>query len=272
MIKEMLKLKNQIRQHKPLVHCITNPISIHDCANVILAAGGRPIMAEHPEEVCQITKAAQALVLNLGNITDVRMESMKRSFGTALKEGVPVVLDLVGIACSDLRFSYVTELLRQGSPAVLKGNMSELLKMAGLPSHSIGVDAGEEDILSEKNREAVLSAFGKLAERTGSVLLITGKQDLIIGNGQIYLASNGTELLSCITGTGCMLGAVCGACLAEGKPLAAALTAVSMMGIAGEMAAEQAHGPGDFQTLFLNALYGMDEKEFEKRLKMERIV
>ena len=116
-------LGEQIRQHRPLVHCITNPIAIHDSANIILAAGGRPIMAEHPQEVEEIVKTAQALVLNLGNITDVRMNSMKKAFREALKHRVPTVLDLVGIQCSSLRFQYAKELLEIGSPSVLKGNM-----------------------------------------------------------------------------------------------------------------------------------------------------
>lgn len=262
----------RVRQRKPLIHCITNPISIHDCANVILAAGGRPIMAEHPKEVCQITKSAQALVLNLGNITDVRMESMNLSLYAAGRNGIPAVLDLVGIACSDLRFFYTQKLMQQGKPAILKGNMSEMLKMAGLPSHSIGVDAGEEDLFSEENRSRILPEFQKLSEETGAVLVVSGERDLIVGEGQIYFAANGAEMMSCITGTGCMLGALCGVYLSEGEPLTAALTAVSMMGVAGEMAAGEARGPGDFQSLFLNALYGMNENELQRRLQIERIV
>ena len=134
----------QIRQHRPLVHCITNPIAIHDSANIVLAAGGRPIMAEHPQEVEEIVRTAQVLVLNLGNITDVRMSSMKKAFQEALKNRVPTVLDLVGIQCSSLRLHYAKELLEIGSPTVLKGNMSEMRKLAGLSTYGTGVDAGEK--------------------------------------------------------------------------------------------------------------------------------
>ena len=138
-------LGEQIRQHRPLVHCITNPIAIHDSANIVLAAGGRPIMAEHPQEVEEIVRTAQVLVLNLGNITDVRMSSMKKAFQEALKNRVPTVLDLVGIQCSSLRLHYAKELLEIGSPTVLKGNMSEMRKQAGLSTYGTGVDAGERD-------------------------------------------------------------------------------------------------------------------------------
>ena len=150
MIKGMLELRKRIKREQPLIHCITNPISIHACANVVLALGARPIMAEHPAEVAQITATAGALMLNLGNITDVRMKSMEISLRTAKENEIPVLLDLVGTACSDLRFHYAKHLMEIGGIAVLKGNMSELLAIAGCPSHSIGVDAGEKDAVTNQ--------------------------------------------------------------------------------------------------------------------------
>lgn len=273
MIKKMTDIIENIcietKKHKPLVHCITNPISIHDCANMILAAGARPIMAEHPLEVTEITKVSKALLLNLGNITDVRMESMKKSFQEAQKEKIPVVLDLVGIACSTLRMDYVNELLNEGYPEILKGNMSEMMKMAGLPSHSIGVDSG--DSLTKENQNKIMETLCRLSERTGSVLIVTGKQDLIVFKHEVYVGSNGTEWLSSITGTGCMLGALCGAYLSGGSPLMAALTAVSVMGIAGELASNDCKGPGSFQNELLDAVYGLNKEQIYERLKLEKI-
>ena len=99
----IVSILSRIRQNQPLIHCITNPISINQCANAILAVGGRPIMAEHPKEVAEITRTAQGLMLNLGNITDVRMEAIRISGETAFREGIPMLLDAVGIACSGLR-------------------------------------------------------------------------------------------------------------------------------------------------------------------------
>ena len=120
MRQRILQLRKRIKEEKPLIHCITNPISIHDCANVVLAVGARPIMAEHPAEVTGITASAGALMLNLGNITDARIESMKRSMRTAMENKIPVLLDLVGVACSDLRLDLARELLRIGHPAARK--------------------------------------------------------------------------------------------------------------------------------------------------------
>lgn len=268
---EMLHLREQIKQHKPLIHCITNPISIHDCANVILAVGGRPIMAEHPGETAQITKSAGALVLNLGNITDVRMESMEKSLKAAKAEGIPTVLDLVGVACSDLRFDYAKRLSGTGGLSILKGNMSEIRKMAGLPAHSIGVDAGGEDRLTEKNKGSLLPAFQRLAAETRAVLLISGQEDVIVSQREAFAASNGTEMLSGITGTGCMLGALCGTCLSCGGALLSALLAVSLLGIAGEMAAGDCRGPGSFQPALLDALYRLSGEELRQRLRVRRL-
>lgn len=272
MIKEMLNLRKQIKREKPLIHSITNPISIHDCANVILAAGGRPIMAEHPKEAAQITGTAKALMLNLGNITDVRMESMEISRCAAKEKGIPVVLDLVGVSCSDLRYEYAKTLLSKGGITILKGNISELLAIAGQPSHSIGIDAGREDALSGENLSECRSIFEKLSGKTGALVLASGENDLIIGPDGAYLASNGVEMLSGITGTGCMLGALCAAYLSAGSPLSAALLSVSMMGIAGELAAEKSRYPGTFQIELLNQLYGMEDRELKDRIKISRLV
>ena len=208
MRQKLLKLRRQIKNDKPLIHCITNPISIHDCANVILAVGARPIMAEHPAEVAGITGSAGALMLNLGNITDARIQSMKRSMRTAVEKNIPVLLDLVGVACSDLRLDLARELLSIGHPAVLKGNMSELLAVSGLPSHAIGIDAGEQDALTAENMEAVSDVLKAFSRNNQAVVLATGKQDFVTDGEQIVLIENGTPALSGITGTGCMVGAL----------------------------------------------------------------
>lgn len=138
LMKRMQEMRNYIRETQPLIHCITNPISIHDCANVILATGARPIMAEHPKEVEEITAVSSALMLNLGNITDVRMESMRLALAQANRDKIPVILDLVGVTCSHLRRRFAESLLEEGQFAVIKGNISEILAVASLPFHGTG--------------------------------------------------------------------------------------------------------------------------------------
>ena len=158
-------IRQKIRNLQPLIHCITNPISIHDCANIVLAAGGRPIMAEHPAEIEEITQTADALALNLGNITDARMESMPKALHTAAGNSIPVILDLVGVACSRFRYEFAQKLMRIHMPSILKGNMSELLVMAGETAHTTGVEAGARDCLTEKNRNSLISLFQEKAAK-----------------------------------------------------------------------------------------------------------
>lgn len=273
MIENIQQLQGQIKDRKPLIHCITNPISIHDCANVVLAAGGRPIMAEHPAEVAEIASMAESLMLNLGNITDVRMESMKIALRAAQNKGIPVLLDLVGVACSKLRMEYAKELMREGSVSILKGNMSEILAIAGEPSHSIGIDAGREDAIDAGNSNRIVEVFQRLSEEIGAVILASGKEDLIVDKEKAYLISNGDPMLSDITGTGCMLGALCSAYLAagRGRSTEAAILGTVSMGIAGELAAKDCLGTGTFQVRLLDCLYQLDADVLEERIMIRKL-
>ena len=298
MRQRILQLRKRIKEEKPLIHCITNPISIHDCANVVLAVGARPIMAEHPAEVTDITASAGALMLNLGNITDARIESMKRSMRTAMENKIPVLLDLVGVACSDLRLDLARELLNIGHPAVLKGNMSELLAVSGLPSHAIGIDAGAQDALTAENMETVSEVLRAFSRSNQTIVLATGKQDFVTDGERIVLVQNGSAALSGITGTGCMVGALTAAFLPgcegniakemtdsieadvwsggemgfnerSGNYLAAAVLGTALMGIAGEEAEKISRGPGSFQVNLLDEIYGLSDRQLLDLLKIE---
>ncbi|MCJ7859833.1 MULTISPECIES: hydroxyethylthiazole kinase [unclassified Blautia] len=298
MRQRILQLRKRIKEEKPLIHCITNPISIHDCANVVLAVGARPIMAEHPAEVTDITASAGALMLNLGNITDARIESMKRSMRTAMENKIPVLLDLVGVACSDLRLDLARELLSIGHPAVLKGNMSELLAVSGLPSHAIGIDAGAQDALTAENMETVSEVLRAFSRSNQAIVLATGKQDFVTDGERVVLVQNGSAALSGITGTGCMVGALTAAFLPgcedniakemtdsievgvrsgvemelngkSGNYLAAAVLGTALMGIAGEEAEKISRGPGSFQVNLLDEIYGLSDRQLLNLLKIE---
>ena len=161
-MRKLNEIRAAVRDRRPLIHCITNPISINQCANAVLAAGARPIMAEHPAEVKEITESADALVLNLGNITDVRMESMEIALRAAKEKGIPVVLDAVGTACSGLRREYAARLLATAKPAVLKGNYSEIYALYRTAYRASGVDA--DAALGE---DEVKEAAGELAGKYG---------------------------------------------------------------------------------------------------------
>lgn len=247
----------------PLIHCITNPISINECANAILALGGRPIMAEHPDEVAEITQTASAVMLNIGNITDARIKSMKISAGCCRENKIPFVLDVVGVACSSLRRRLVKELLDIAVPDIIKGNYSEI-KALYENYTAVGVDSEDVDI------SAMDKVCTELARSYNTVILASGRTDIITDGKSLLHVHNGTRRLSCVTGTGCMLGAVCTALLAVAAPLACAVTSAVLMGICGEFA-EAERGSGSFMISLMDKLSTVTDKDIEENLKVQEI-
>ena len=238
-----------------LIHCITNPISINQCANAILAVGARPIMAEHPEEVAEITRTASALLLNLGNITDTRMKSMMISAKVAKENKIPTVIDLVGIACSKLRRNYVKELLQIADATLLKGNYSEIKALYDEAYIASGVEAETEITV-----DTISNLAARLAIKHKTMILASGAIDVITDGKQTVYVQRGTPQLAAITGTGCMQGALCAAYLAEETSLTAVEKACKVMGISGECA-ETEKGPGSFLANLLDQIWEVSKSE-----------
>ena len=253
-----------VREHQPLIHCITNSISINQCANAILAVGGRPIMAEHPMEVAEITRTAKALMLNLGNITDARMESIRISAEKASENGLPILLDAVGIACSQLRRNYIHELLSALTPTVIKGNYSEIYALYQDSYHSSGVDAEDLDVTT------LSLAAVTLAREMNTIILASGKVDIVTDGNWLVHIHNGTTQLSTITGTGCMLGALCATYLSANISLEAVITASALLGIAGEKTKTD-RGSGTFFVNLMDALSTLTAEDICKNIKLEEI-
>ena len=262
-MKTLHEIREAVRNQQPLIHCITNPISINQCANGILAIGARPMMAEHPKEVREITETAGALMLNLGNITDARMESMKISLLTAKEKNIPVMLDAVGIACSKLRRDYIAELLEIGIPTVIKGNYSEVYALYHDAYHSSGVDAD-----ASINAEAITHAAAELARKYHTTILASGKTDIVTDGTRIVQVKNGTSQLSAVTGTGCLLGALCGAYLAVCADMNAAVTACAVLGICGQLA-ETPKGSGSFMVNLMDVLSTLTDVQLDHYKDME---
>ena len=235
---------NSIRSNAPLIHCITNPISINDCANAVLAVGAKPIMAEHPKEVAKITSMASVLAVNLGNITDARINSIMISGKTSLENNIPSVIDAVGVTCSDIRLELAKEYINVCRPAVIKGNISEIKVLNGLSSDAAGIDVSDKDTFSSDN-EVKMKYTGELvkelAKKTNSVVVATGVVDTISDGCEVYYIQNGCEMMSSITGTGCMLNVLIASYISAGKYtdtkiLDNAICATALLGIAGERA------------------------------------
>lgn len=265
MKEQICRMHTLLRQQQPLIHCITNPISINDCANVLLAAGARPMMAEHPREAAEITSRAGALLLNLGNITDVRMESMQLAARAAMQAGVPVLLDLVGTACSDLRRTFALDLLEQIHPAVLKGNRTEIRAMLE-PVRTDGVDVSREDA---EGTGAYLTAARQLATRYDTVVLTSGAADDVTDGSRHLRVLGGTELLSHVTGTGCMQGALIAAYLTVGTPLEAAVCGAAVLDAASAAVLPGVSGPGSLHSALGDGLWNLTREQLYKFCEIE---
>ena len=246
-------MEKEIRENNRLIHCITNPISMNQCANAILALGAKPIMAEHPDEVMEITRTASSLLLNLGNITDSRISSMRLALKEANTNSIPVTLDAVGAACSSLRKTLVRLFLASGKFACLKGNYSEILALYDDTYRSAGVDA-KDGIGIDLIRRAVL----ELSSANQCIVVATGKVDLVAANGVIKEVTGGVSQLSQVTGTGCMLGAIIATYLANENSLESVVDACAFFKSCGEKAATD-KGIGTFMVNLLDAIGGSHE-------------
>ncbi len=266
----------KVRQKAPLVHCITNFVTVNDCANIILAAGGSPTMSRHPEEVCEITAGCSALVLNMGTVSDP--EAMQLAGRRANELAHPVILDPVGVGASALRRSFFAKLTTEVHPDVIRGNASEIRYIGtGSGDQAGGIDAALEDRITEGNLSSWAAMAHGLSERMGSVICISGATDLIAGEGRVFAFPGGCALMSRITGSGCMLTALMGAFLgaAPTDRLAACVCAQSVMNAAGEIALAKTEAAGGgtmtFRMHLIDAVSLMTEELWDEYARITEL-
>jgi len=239
----------KVRQNKPLIHNITNYVVMNYTANVLLAAGASPVMAHAENEVEEMVGFAGALVLNIGTLSDSWISSMLRAGRKASKLGTPIVLDPVGSGATRLRTETARTIIAETNVSIVRGNASEILSLHDEDSKSKGVD-------SLHSVDQAESSAMTLASELGATLAITGPTDFITDGTRILRVKNGHPLMPMVTGTGCSATAIIGAFSAvDLDPLSAAATALAYFGLAGELAARTALGPGSFMTGILDALY-----------------
>lgn len=253
-----------LREKKPLVHCITNYVTATDTANILLAAGASPIMADDPAESAEITSSANALLINLGTPSENRIAAMECSCRAATVAGIPVVLDPVGVGASSFRADAVRRILSAGKVAVVRGNISELSALAGTNAHSHGVDAAEDVSLP---LDIALTAAKKL----GCICVLTGEVDIITDGSRTVCLKNGTAKLKQITGAGCMTSALTAAFASVCDPFSAAVLGAAAMGIFGELAEQSALGVGlgRFHEALFDAAGNMNGQILSERIRYE---
>ena len=250
-------LLTRLAARRPLIHCISNIVTANDCANLILAVGASPIMAQAPQEMEEIVSKAGALVLNLGTPNQEKLEAARIAGRTANRLSIPVVLDPVGVGASRWRRESAAALLKEVHPDILRANPSEAAALLGLAESEHGVDAAAKDAPSPERAAA-------LAKALGCVVLLSGEADLITDGTALLTAAGGSEKMRRLTGAGCMLSALCGAfAAAEPDFLRAAAAAARCWKRCAEKAETGCTGMGSFHARLFDAAGALREEDLE---------
>jgi hydroxyethylthiazole kinase len=269
------KILENVATKTPLVHCITNYVTVNDCANILLACGASPIMADDTGEVEEITSICTALDINIGTLNERTIPSMHKAGQKANELFHPVVLDPVGAGASLLRTNTAHELLNAIHFAVIRGNISEIKAVAQGNGTTKGVDADVSDAVTEDILEEAIQFAKKLSAKTGAVIAITGAIDIVADEKKAYVIRNGNALMSKITGTGCMLTAViAGYCGANpDQILDATAAAVCVMGLCGELAYQKLQktdgGISTYRTYLIDTMSKMTSNLLNGGIKIE---
>lgn len=267
---------DNVRATAPLVHNITNYVTVNDCANALLAVGASPIMSDEPDDVRDIASICGGLTLNIGTLNSRSIAGMFAAGERAAELGHPIVLDPVGAGASSLRTQTASDLLDKLPISVIRGNMSEAKALAGGASTTRGVDVCPDDAVTEGNLAESAAFACELAVRTGAVVAITGAIDVVADARRAFAVRNGSALQGRITGAGCMLSCLCTAFAVANadEPLTAAVAAVAAMGLAGQVAEARmgaADGNGSFRAYLLDALYTMDGRALAEGALVEAL-
>ncbi|MFL0248119.1 hydroxyethylthiazole kinase [Candidatus Clostridium stratigraminis] len=262
MIKEAASVITKVRNKVPLVQAITNYVTVNDCANILLAFGASPAMVEAYDEAYDFAAISSAIYINLGTLTKEQEEAAVLASISAKVNKVPVVLDPVACSAIPRKNLVIKRMLELGRIDVIKGNGGEIKFLAGQASKTRGVDSVDDG-------EGLEKACVDLAQKYNCVVAATGKEDIITDGERVAIIQNGVEMLTKITGAGCMLGALCSAAVgAEKDSFIAVVNAVLSINLAGEAAFKEVQLPGSFRTKLIDNVYLLSEERYAKEGKV----
>lgn len=273
----MKTILEAVKKNVPLVHFITNYVTVNDVANMMLACGGSPIMSDEILDVEDITSICNATVINIGTLNQNTIEAMIAAGKKANELGHPVLLDPVGAGASRLRTETTFRLLKEVKFSVIRGNISEIKTVYSGSGSTKGVDADVADVVTEDNLADTITFAKKLSETTGAVIAITGAIDIITDAKQAYAVRNGVAAMSRITGTGCMLDGVIAGYVAANPDnvVKAVVAAIAAEGLCGEIAAKkiEAEGSGtsSLRMHLIDAMSNLDGEILEDGAKVEKL-
>ncbi len=263
-----------VRSTMPLVHNITNYVTVNDVANVLLACGGSPIMSDEPDDAADITSICGGLNINIGTLNKHSIEGMFAAGKKAAELGHPILLDPVGAGASALRTNTALDLMEQLPLTAIRGNVSEVKTLALGSGTTKGVDADVADAVTEDNLDTMIAFAKSFAAKTNAIIAVTGAIDLVADADRCYVIRNGRAEMSKITGTGCQLSAIMTAYITANPEhkLDAAAAAVCVMGLAGELgyaAMLPGEGNSSYRNRIIDAIYNMDADTLNRGAKYE---
>ncbi|MGD1845008.1 MAG: hydroxyethylthiazole kinase [Salibacteraceae bacterium] len=239
----------EIREKSPLVHNITNYVVMNNTANALLAVGASPVMAHATEEVEDIATISSAVVVNMGTLSPKWVEAMEMAMKKANELNKPIVFDPVGVGASTYRTDTALKLVERYRPSVIRGNASEIMALAQISNDTKGVD-------STVGSDIALHAAQELSKKLNNTVVISGATDYIVTNEKVEKVTSGSPIMAKVTGMGCTATSIIGACIAvDADHHKASLSAMEIMGQAGNIAEKKSEGPGSFQMNFIDALH-----------------
>ena len=263
-----------LRKTMPLIHNITNYVTVNDVANILLACGGSPIMSDEVEDVEDITSICNGLNINIGTLHKSSIEGMLRAGKKANDLHHPILLDPVGAGASKFRTETALRLMQELNLAVIRGNISEIKTLALGSGTTKGVDADVSDAVTEENLEQAIEFVKAFSKRTGTIIAVTGRIDLVTDGNRCYVIRNGRSEMGKITGTGCQLSGMMTAFITANpdEMLEAAAAAVCAMGLAGEIGwsrMQTGDGNATYRNRIIDAIYNMTGDILEKGANYE---
>jgi len=263
-----------LRERSALVHNITNYVTVNDCANILLACGGSPIMSDEPEEVADITSICSTLNINIGTLNSKTIEAMYIAGKRAAECSHPIVLDPVGAGASPLRTQTALGLMNAVHFTVIRGNMSEIKALFAGDVKTKGVDADASDAITHDSIDEYVRFIKSCADSYDCIIAATGKTDIVSDGKKTYVIDNGTSMMSSVSGTGCMLSSTIAAFISANpeNTTEAVAAAVCSMGVCGEIAKMRLSsddGNASYRTYIIDAMYNLTPDTLEGMAKYE---
>lgn len=280
-IEQTSQIIEKLRKTNPLIDCITNYVTVNDCANAVLALGGSPAMSTDELEAEEFVTISNSIVINLGSPLQKNLTLMQIVAEKCKTTNTPLVLDPIAVGVTSLRNSATKSIIQINTPTVIRGNMSEikaigqLFNITSTDTKAKGVDVAENDIITNVNVEENARIVTKIAKELKTTIAVSGVIDIITNGDETYLIENGNEVMSHITGTGCMLTCIIGAYTAVADPLDAAIISTLTMTIAGDQAQDKIiqkdEGSASFKTYLIDVLYKMTPETITQNAKLYKL-